>query len=95
MPKARLADSNSGDAKGQAGLNAESANGWPAAPTEGTAELLSIADIETRYGITRYLVYKWAREGRLHVIPVGKRFKYLNFEVASAVTKSYLLAAAA
>lgn len=62
---------------------------WPRAPSAGTAELLSIAEIERRYGIAEYRIYSWAQAGRLHVIPVGKRFKYLSFEVEALLRLSY------
>lgn len=54
---------------------------WPGAPAEPTGELLSIAEIERRFGITRYQIFKWAKEEKLHVVPIGKRFKYPDWEV--------------
>lgn len=52
--------------------------------------MLSIAEIEKRYEIDGYYwIYKWAKEGRLHVVPVGKRFKYLDFEVRELLRLFY------
>ena len=57
--------------------------------------MLSIAEVHRRYGIDEYLIYKWADEGLLNVVPVGQRFKYLDHEVRAAIAKcSYHLAAA-
>jgi hypothetical protein len=43
--------------------------------------MLTIAEIERRFGVGPYWVHKWAKQRRLHVVPDGKRFKYPDWEI--------------
>ena len=47
--------------------------------------MLTLTEIEERFGVSEYWIYKWAAEGKVHVVPVGKRFKYPDWEVQAAV----------
>lgn len=68
----------------------------PKAPTEGTGQLLSLTEIEQRFGVSEDWVYRRVGEGRLHVVPVGKpgaagktRFKYPDWEVTALLMGFY------
>jgi len=62
---------------------------------EPTGALLSIAEIERRFGVGRYRIFQWAKEGRLHVVPIGKRFKYADWEVEAILMELFDLSRAA
>lgn len=51
--------------------------------------LLSIAEIERRYGVSEYHVYRWVEEGQLHAVREGKRFKYPDWEVLACLRIAY------
>lgn len=68
---------------------------WPKRPEEDNGALLTLAEIQERYGISEYWVYQWAAEKRLHHVTIGKRRKYPNWEIEALLTISYHLSAAA
>lgn len=98
MAEARPRKSTPEISKSQGELHTDSPRSgwqWPKRPDEGTGSLLTLTEIEERFGVSEYWIYKWAAEGKVHVVPVGKRFKYPDWEVQAAVKTQYPLSVAA
>lgn len=98
MAEARPRNLTPESSKTQGGADADSPRPgwqWPKRPEEGTGSLLTLTEIQERFGVSEYWIYKWAGEGKLHVVQVGKRFKYPDWEVQAAVKTQYPLSVAA
>lgn len=58
---------------------------WRKAPKRATGTLLNLSEIERRFGVSEYWVYRWVGEGRLHAVLSGRRLLYPEWEVRSLV----------
>ena len=54
---------------------------WPEAPKRATGMVLNLSQIERRFGIGEYWIYRWVEQGRLHAVLVGRRWHYPEWEV--------------
>src|SRR5215467_1185743 len=96
MTEARLGNDKP-ESPSATGKSVEDSPSWPKAPIEGTGELLSLTQIEQRFGVTEFWVYRRVEEGKLHAVPVGKpgaagrtRFKYPDWEVRALLIAFYV-----